>query len=97
MTLLVTGTRALISSVFGPAAEGETSFSARLLHLLRPDTLVLRGKGFDSNSSLATVTAPRAQSPGRLRSNRRTPVLERLADGSYLSVIGAVKVRVVDT
>ncbi|WP_331762579.1 hypothetical protein OG612_45840 (plasmid) [Streptomyces sp. NBC_01527] len=31
---------------------------------------------------------------GRLRSNRRTPVLARLADGSYLSVIGTVGVQI---
>ncbi|MDW6064233.1 hypothetical protein SAZ11_47755 [Streptomyces sp. FXJ1.4098] len=33
---------------------------------------------------------------GRLRANRRTPVLSRLTDGSYLSVIGTVPVRVVE-
>jgi hypothetical protein len=71
-------------------------FAARLLHLLRPDTLVLWDKGFDGNGFLAAVTATRAQFLGRLRSNRRTPVLARLADGSYLSVIGTVKVRVID-
>ncbi|MFD3827295.1 transposase, partial [Streptomyces sp. NPDC058625] len=68
----------------------------RLLHLLRPDMLVLWDKGFDGNAFLAAVSATRAQFLGRLRSNRRTPVLTRLADGSYLSVIGTVKVRVID-
>ncbi|WP_405885827.1 MULTISPECIES: IS4 family transposase [unclassified Streptomyces] len=96
MTLVETGTRALIGAVFGPTTEGETSYAARLLHLLRPDMLVLWDKGFDGNSFLAAVTATRAQFLGRLRSNRRTPVLARLADGSYLSVIGTVKVRVID-
>lgn len=58
--------------------------------------LVLWDKGFDSNAFLAKVTVTGAQVLGRLRSNRRTPVLTRLADGSYLSVIGTVKVRVID-
>ena len=96
MTLVETGTRALIGAVFGPTAEGETSYATRLLHLLRPDMLALWDKGFDGNSFLAAVTATRAQFLGRLRGNRRTPVLARLADGSYLSVIGTVKVRVID-
>ena len=96
MTLVETGTRALIGAVFGPTAEGETSYASRLLHLLRPDMLALWDKGFDGNNFLAAVTATRAQFLGRLRSNRRTPVLARLADGSYLSVIGTVKVRVID-
>jgi hypothetical protein len=96
MTLVETGTRALIGAVFGPTAEGETSFAVRLLHLLRPDMLVLWDKGFDGNSFLAAVNATGAQVLGRLRANRRTPVLTRLGDGSYLSVIGAEKVRVID-
>jgi hypothetical protein len=96
MTLVGTGTRALVGAVFGPTAEGETSYAGRLLHLLRPDMLVLWDKGFDSNAFLAGVTDTGAQVLGRLRSNRRTPVLTRLIDGSYLSVIGTVKVRIID-
>lgn len=37
-----------------------------------------------------------AQFLGRLRANRRTPVLVRLSDGSYLSVLGTLPVRVVE-
>ncbi|OIJ89368.1 hypothetical protein BIV23_41635 [Streptomyces monashensis] len=96
MTLVETGTRALLGAVFGPTAEGETSYAGRLLHLLRPDMLVLWDKGFDGNDFLAAVNATRAQFLGRLRNNRRTPVLSRLTDGSYLSVLGTVKVRVID-
>ncbi|MGW0538168.1 transposase [Streptomyces sp. NPDC003032] len=96
MTLVETGTRALIGAVFGPSAEGETSYAGRLLHLLRPGMLVLWDEGFDGNDFLAAVTATRAQVLGRLRSNRCTPVLTRLHDGSYLSVIGTVPVRVID-
>ncbi|MFJ8856461.1 IS4 family transposase [Streptomyces sp. NPDC102437] len=96
MTLVETGTRALIGAVFGPPAGGETGYASRLLHLLRPDMLVLWDKGFDGNGFLAAVRATDAQVLGRLRANRRAPVLTRLADGSYLSVIGTEKVRVID-
>ncbi|MGW1545287.1 transposase domain-containing protein, partial [Streptomyces sp. NPDC002309] len=97
MTLVETGTRALVGAVFGPTSGGETTgYAGRLLHLLRPHMLVLWDKGFDSNAFLAAVTDTGAQVLGRLRSNRRTPVLTRLADGSYLSVIGTVKVRIID-
>lgn len=41
MTLVETGTRALIGAVFGPTGEGETGYARRLLHLLKPDMLVL--------------------------------------------------------
>jgi hypothetical protein len=96
MTLVETGTRALIGAVFGPTREGETGYARRLLHLLKPDMLVLWDKGFDSNAFLAQVSATGAQVLGRLRSNRRTPILTLLADGSYLSTIGTVRVRIVE-
>ncbi|WP_328903006.1 IS4 family transposase [Streptomyces sp. NBC_00441] len=96
MTLVETGTRALLGAVFGPTAEGEISYARRLLHLLRPHMLVLWDKGFDGNAFLAAVTATGAQVLGRIKSNRRTPVLARLIDGSYLSVIGTVPVRIIE-
>ncbi|WP_219912558.1 IS4 family transposase [Nonomuraea fuscirosea] len=96
MTLVETGTRAVIGAVFGPTAIGETDYARRLLHLLRPDMLVLWDEGFDGNDFLAAVTGTGAQILGRLRSNRRAPILSRLADGSYLSVIGTVNVRIID-
>jgi hypothetical protein len=96
MTLVETGTRALIGAVFGPTREGETDYARRLLHLLTPEMVVLWDKGFDSNAFLAEVHGTGARILGRLRDNRRIPVLARLVDGSYLSTIGAVQVRVID-
>jgi hypothetical protein len=96
MTLVETGTRAMIGAVFGPTATGETAYAKRLLHLLRPDMLVLWDKGFDGNDFITAVTNTGAQIVGRLRSNRRAPILSLLTDGSYLSVIGSVPVRIVD-
>lgn len=96
MTLVETGTRAVLGAVFGPTAEGETSYAKRLLHLLDPSMLVLWDKGFDSNDFLAAVAAAKAQFLGRLKANRRPPVLARLPEGSYLSLIGGVKVRIVE-
>ena len=96
MTLVETGTRGMLGAVFGPTAEGETSYATRLLHLLDPSMLVLWDKGFDANAFLTAVAATHAQFLGRLRNNRRLPVLARLTDGSYLSVLGGVQVRVID-
>ncbi|MDQ2589063.1 hypothetical protein CKY47_34995, partial [Saccharothrix yanglingensis] len=96
MTLVETGTRALIGAVFGPTREGETDYASRLLHLLQPDMLVLWDKGFDSNAFLSEVHATGARILGRLRDNRRIPVLARLGDGSCLSTIGSLRVRVID-
>jgi len=96
MTLVETGTRALIGAVFGPTDTGETAYASRLLHHLGPDMLLLWDKGFDANAFLAATADTGAQFLGRIRANRRTPVLTRLRDGSYLSVIGTVPVRIIE-
>ncbi|MDL5206528.1 transposase domain-containing protein [Streptomyces sp. ALI-76-A] len=96
MTLVETGTRAVIAAVFGPTREGETSYATRLLHHLGPELLVLWDRGFDSNDFLTAVHATGAQVLGRIRQRRRPPVLQTLADSSYLSVIGGVPVRIIE-
>ncbi len=96
MTLVETGTRALLGAVFGPTAQGETSYASRLLHLLDPTMLVLWDRGFDSNTFLADVAKTGAQFLGRLKANRRPPVLARLADGSWLTRIGGLSVRIIE-
>jgi hypothetical protein len=96
MTLVETGTRALIGAVFGPTAEGETSYARRLLHLLGPDMLLLWDRGFDSGEFIAAVAATGAQFLGRCRANRRLPVLARLPDGTWHSRINGITVRIVE-
>lgn len=95
MTLAETGTRALIGAAFGTTATAELDWARRLLHLLDESMLVLMDRGFDAGGFLAEVTATRAQFLVRLTATRRPPVLARLPDGSFISVIGGVKVRVI--
>jgi hypothetical protein len=95
MALAGTGTRALLGAVFGPAAGGETGQARELLHLPGATMLVLTDRGFDGGDFLAAVAATKAQFLARLTSTRRLPVLRHLPDGSYLPVIGGVKVRII--
>jgi Insertion element 4 transposase N-terminal/Transposase DDE domain len=95
MTLVETGTRALLGAVFGPGAEGETGQARELLPLLDQSMLVLIDRGFDGGDFLAAVAATKAQFLVRLTSTRRLPVLRHLPDGSFTSVIGGVKVRII--
>jgi Insertion element 4 transposase N-terminal/Transposase DDE domain len=95
MTLVETGTRALAGAVFGTTADGELDWARKLLHLLDARMLVLMDRGFDAGEFLAEVAATRAQFLVRLTSTRRPPVLARLPDGSVLSLIGGVKVRII--
>ena len=96
MTLVETGTRALIGAVFGPPATGETDYARQLCHLLGPDMLVLTDHGFDAAGFLEAVAVTRARFLTRLRSVRKLPVLARLDDGTFLSRIGKLTVRIIE-
>jgi Insertion element 4 transposase N-terminal/Transposase DDE domain len=96
MALVETGTRGLLGAVFGPTAAGERAYAARLLHLLRPDMLLLDDRGFDSNDFLAAVVATGAQLLVRAKSSRRLPVVVVLPDGSYLTRIAGLSLRVIE-
>jgi Insertion element 4 transposase N-terminal/Transposase DDE domain len=95
MTLVETGTRALAGAVFGTTAIGELDWARKLLHLLDASMLVLMDRGFDGGDFLAEIAATKAQFLVRLTCTRRPPVLARLPDGSVLSLIGGVKVRII--
>jgi Insertion element 4 transposase N-terminal/Transposase DDE domain len=95
MTLVETGTRALLGAAFGSTATGEADWARQLLHLLDKTMLVLMDRGFDGGDFLAEVAGTGAQFLVRLNASRRPPVLRYLPDGSFTSVIGGVKVRVI--
>jgi hypothetical protein len=87
---------ALLGAAFGSTADGELAWARKLLHLLDESMLVLMDRGFDGGDFLAEVAATGAQFLVRLNATRRPPVLGRLPDGSVLSVIGGVKVRIIE-
>jgi hypothetical protein len=95
MTLVETGSRALIGAVFGPTATGELDWARKLLHLLDDTMLVLMDRGFDAGDFLAEIAAAKAQYLVRLTASRRPPVLTHLPDGSFTSLIGGVQVRII--
>jgi hypothetical protein len=96
MTLAETGTRALIGAVFGAPAAGEVAFALRLADRLRADMLVLADRAFDADDFLRQVAATGAALLVRIRASRRPPVLAQLPDGSFLSVLAGLKVRIID-
>jgi len=95
MTLVETGTRALLGAAFGSTATGELDWARQLLHLLDTSMLVLMDRGFDAGDFLAQVAGTGAQFLVRLNASRTPPVLRHLPDGSFTSVIGGVKVRII--
>ncbi|MEU6719753.1 IS4 family transposase, partial [Nonomuraea sp. NPDC046802] len=96
LALVACGTRSLIDAVFGPATAGETTYAPRLLPSLRPGMILLADRNFGAQGLLAGIAATGAEVLVRLKNGRRMPVLARYRDGSYLSVLGALRVRVID-
>jgi len=96
MALVETGTRGLLGAVTGPTSTGEINYARRLLDRLNAGMLVLADRGFDGNDFLAQVAATGAQLLIRAKASRRPPVLAVLPDGSFLSRIGGLNVRVID-
>jgi hypothetical protein len=97
LALAETGTRALLGAVIGAPADGdEPALARRLLHLLGPGLLVLADRAYDQDVFLAQVAATGAHFMARATASRRPPVLRVLPDGSYLSRIGGLDVRVIE-
>ena len=97
MTLAETGTRGLLGAALGAAGDRDEAYLARrLLHLLRPGMLILLDRGFDANTFLAEVHATGAMLLARARSARNPLVLRHLPDGSYLSDLDGLAVRIIE-
>jgi hypothetical protein len=97
MTLAETGTRGLLGAALGSRADrDETALARRLLHLLGPGMLVLLDRAFDRNAFLAEIAATGAVPLARARSTRTPLVLGHLPDGSYLSRVDGLDVRIVE-
>jgi transposase IS4-like protein/DDE family transposase len=97
MTLAETGTRGLLGAVIGAAGDGdEPALARRLLHLLGPGMLLLADRAYDQGAFLAAVAAAGAQFLVRGKASRSPLVLQILPDGSYLSQIGGLHVRIID-
>jgi Insertion element 4 transposase N-terminal/Transposase DDE domain len=94
MALVETGTRALLGAVVGPF-RGEVDAALQLVGRLTKDMLVLADRGFDANAFIRAVHASGAALLLRVCSSRKPAVLKVLPDGSFLSVIAGVPVRVI--
>lgn len=96
VALVACGTRAVIDAVFGPRKPGEPVLGRRLLRSLHAGMVVLLDRGFATNAFLQAVDGTGADFLARLSAARKPPVLGRLSDGSFLSRIGTVEVRIIE-
>ena len=96
VALVACGTRSLIDVAFGPTSSGETTMTNQLLNHLRAGMLVLCDRNLTTAALTGGIAATGAHLLGRCKANRKLPVVGRLPDGSWLSVLGGVQVRVLD-
>ncbi|MEW1725228.1 IS4 family transposase [Streptomyces sp. NPDC093109] len=96
MTLVETGTRGILGAEFGSLRHGERHYAHGLLPLLDPGMLLLADRGFDGNDFLARTDATGAAFLIRLKAARRPTVEQRLPDGSYLTRLGHLRVRIIE-
>ncbi|MDG4792374.1 IS4 family transposase [Micromonospora sp. WMMD1082] len=96
VAVVACGTRAVIDAVFAPISIGELGCAGRLLSCLRPGMLLLADRGFAARQMIEQFAGTGADLLIRDKDDRRLPVIRRHRDGSWLSVIGAMTVRVVD-
>ena len=97
LALAETGTRGLLGAVIAAPGEGdEPALARRLLPRLQPGMLVLADRAYDNAAFLADLAATGAQFLARAKASRSPVVLQVLPDGSYLSQIGTLQLRIID-
>jgi transposase IS4-like protein/DDE family transposase len=96
VALVACGTRTIIDAVFGPTSTGEAGYTRRLARSLSAGMIVLLDRGFDNAALIGQLAGTQAHLLVRLKGNRKLPILARYRDGSYLSQIGATRVRVIE-
>jgi Insertion element 4 transposase N-terminal/Transposase DDE domain len=95
LALVACGTRTIIDATFGSTGTGETTYAPDLLGALRRGMIVLADRNFAAQALITAIAGTGADLLIRTKSGRGLPVCRRLPDGSYVSRIGPVEVRVV--
>jgi hypothetical protein len=95
LALVACGTRTVIDAVFGTTSRGETGYAGDLVPAMRAPMIVLADRNFAAAELLTQIADRGADLLVRVKAGRRLPVCARRADGSWLSRIGALEVRVI--
>jgi hypothetical protein len=96
MAVVACGTRTVIDIAFGSWRVGETSMAPRLSGCLRPGMLLLADRNFAAADLITRFASTGADLLIRAKNGRVFPPITHLPDGSWLSRLGGVEVRVID-
>ncbi|WP_405181317.1 IS4 family transposase [Nocardia sp. NBC_01377] len=96
LTVVACGTRTVIDAVFGTHGISEQAYAPQLFGCLREGMLLLA----DRNSAVAALITQIAETKAdllvRAKTGHAVPMIERSADGSWLTLKGQIVVRVID-
>jgi hypothetical protein len=95
LALVACGTRTLLAATFGPTGRGETGYAGDLVPAMRAPMIVLADRNFAAADLIDQIADRGADLLIRVKTGRRLPVCRRCTDGSWLSRIGSVEVRVI--
>ena len=79
------GTHAMFAAAIGPYTNGEPTLARQLAGAAGPGMLVLADRGFTAHPLFSAFAASGTALCWRAKGNASLPVLDRLADGSYIS------------
>jgi hypothetical protein len=85
------GTHAVFAAALGPLAVHETELARRLFGRMRAGMLMIADRGFAGFDLWRAAAATGADLLWRVKNSAVLPVVEQLADGSYLSHIYAAR------
>jgi hypothetical protein len=95
LALVACGTRTLIDATFGTSSVGETTYTHDLLRALHRGMIVLADRNFAAQALIAAIADTGADLLFRVKTGRNLPVCRPYRDGSYVSRISRVEVRVI--
>ena len=93
--LLTCGTRSVIDAVFDPITTSELDQARHLARSLQPGMLLLADRGYAATNLITTLAGTGADLLIRATGSWRLAALRRHPDGSWLSTIGTLRVRVI--
>ena len=97
VALAETGTRGLLGAVIGGSGErAEVPLARKLVPLLGAGMLLLADRAYDAADLLAAIAATGAHFLVRGSASRKPGVGEILPDGSYLSQVDGLRVRIIE-
>jgi len=96
LALAECGTRALLGATVTALSVGEITAAAALWARLDASMLLLADAAFDADKVMAAIAGRQAQFLIRVNAVRKPAVLAVLPDGSFLTRIGGLRLRVID-